>query len=375
MGDDTKQPIETTKNALSAVSSTQAPKKSKKGLIIGLISLLGVLILGGGLLAVLLVLSLNNKPEKVLADAVSNLVTDTFAGIPVNTKGSFKVVNKGEGQSVSEVSIEYQAKAEQNAVKFQGSSEFSADVKVKTGEQTINVSGTIIYSKDKTIYIKLENVRQAVTSILGGNEATAEVLKTIDPIITKIDNKWISITENDIKELAGNQVSTETVSECSGALQKVEVSKADQKAIKRIFKENPFFSVSENLKTEDVNGQASFHYRLDANQPEGKAFITEVGKLDSFKELTQKCGEAGKGLENEVSSETSETKPVIELWVGKKDRRVNRIAVTGDDKEVTVDLSAEAVWNSNVAVEIPEGATSVQILKQDIENLFNPNRQ
>ncbi len=337
-------------------------KKSKKMLFIGIV--LAVIVLAGVVLAGAYVY-MNNKPEKVLADALANTASDLLDKKPSSTIGELSFESKGDNPA--KVSIKFDGKS--SGENGQG----SADVTVTFAGKTYNVKTSGVVFGEDELYFKIENLKQTLNTLVASQPEFSLYTSTLDPIISKLDNKWVKITKDDLKQLG--MADEQKVDKCTAAVQNLKLSKDDKKQLKKLFKENQFIVASEKLKTEKASDESSFHYKLDFNDKAAEGFAKQVIEMKSFATLKQDCEISQKNIEESFKNESPTTKdddvkPVVELWVGKKSRRPTKFKVTASDKEFALDFNTEIKLDAkNITVEKPTDSISVNELKAEFEKL------
>lgn len=338
------------------------PKKSKKKLLIGLV-VLAILLVGGGALAAYTYL--NNKPEKVLADALANTASDLTEKKPSAMIGTLTFESKGD--SPVKIAVKFDSKA--SGENGQG----SADVTVDFSGKTYNVKASGVVFGEEEFYFKIENLKKTIATLIGNQPEFATYSQLVDPIVAKIDNRWIKVTKADLQELG--MADEQTVDKCTTALQNLKLSKDDTKQLKKLFKQNQFIVAGETFKAEKVGDEDSFHYKLDFNNQAAENFAKQVIAMPSLSGVKTDCGIDEKDITDGFKKEDStasktETKPVVELWVGKKSRRPTKFKVSANDKDVTVDFTTQVNLNArDISIEKPTSSVSVDELKAEFEKI------
>ncbi|MFO0970824.1 MAG: hypothetical protein U0520_00525 [Candidatus Saccharimonadales bacterium] len=339
-------------------------KSNKKGLFIGFALAFVVLLTGGGAFA--FYNYQNNKPEKVLADALANTISSFGEESSSTTLGSLTYEYKGDQSVKVKVAFEGKATGEDG----QGSADITLDF---AGRMYTVKTSAVVFGEDE-VYFKVEKLKALVDQLLLNNPEAAAYGEYVNPIVAKVDNRWIKITKNDISKLSS--ASKDEVDTCTEALKSFKISKDDSKQLKKLFNENQFIVVSEKLKNQTAANESSFHYKLDFNNAAAESFAKEVITLESFKTIKQDCeldekkiAEGFKDAKDGVAKEAS--KPVVELWVGKKTRRPTKFRVSADDKDITVDFSSEFRFGAeDVLIERPKKSISVTDLKEEFERIM-----
>lgn len=339
-------------------------KSNKKSLFICFALALIVLLSGGGAFA--FYTYQNNKPEKILADALANTVSSFSEKSSSATLGSLTYEYKGDQTAKVKIAFEGRATGE--------SGEGSADITIDFAGRTYSVKASAVVFGEDEVYFKVEKLKALVDQLLSNNPEVADYGEYVNPIVAKVDNRWIKVTKNDIGKLSG--ADKDEVDKCTEALKSLRVSKDDSVQLKKLFKENQFIVVSEKLKNEAAANENSFHYKLDFNNAAAEGFAKQVITLESFKDITKRCeldekkiAEGFKDAKDGAAKEAS--KPVVELWVGKKTRRPTKFRVSADDKDVTVDFSSEfRLGAEDVLIEKPKTSVSITDLKEEFERIM-----
>jgi hypothetical protein len=309
---------------------------------------------------------LNNKPEKVLADAFTNTVSDVLEKKPVSSVSA--VVFESKGATPAKVSVKLDNKSD--GKNGQG----RADIIVDFAGKTYNVTASAVVMGSNELYVKVENLKKTLQTLAGSQPAFSSYTEAFDPVITKIDNRWIKITSQDLKELG--MPDEDKVDTCAKAVESVKLSKSDKNKMKKLFKENQFVVADEVLGSEAVSGEKSFHYKLDFNDKAAEGFAKQVINLDSLKQVKKDCdideSKVSDALKSSEKGSSSDVKPVVELWIGKKSRRPTQFKVTASDKEFALKFDTTLKLNAtDVVVKAPSGSISVTELQAEIEKVMN----
>ncbi len=348
----------------------EATKKRRPGKkLIAIVAAVMVLGLGGSAFAYVAIM--NNSPEKVLADALANTMTDVLDKKPYQLASTMKFESKKAGNPYS-VSIDIDAK------QVGENGEVGATVHLEAGEQMdLSVTGSIITEGTDAVYIKLDNLQKTVNDVVGMSPDIAPMANKVKPLIQKIDGRWIKIDEKSLASY-GLVESEQKVDACTEEAKKLRISKADKKRVKEIFINNQFAIASEELPGETVDGDKSFHYKLDLNEEAGLKFVKEFVELESFAGVKKACDikqesidKDLKKLQEQKDEEVAE-KPVLELWVSEKTRYPTKVKVTFDDKEFTMEqITTVKIDAQNIAVDIPKDFMTLEELQAEIEKTLS----
>lgn len=366
-----KQPFlfSTPGQSASGIVDTESKQKKKRFLTIIMVALVFLLILGGGG-GFAYYTAMNNRPEKVLADALGNTLKDLLDRKPSSAIGSIKYEFKGAKNGSA--TFEYNSKTADN------NTQQEASLNLKYENVDVAVKGAVIMFGSDETYVKFDELKQTVDQISKKSPDLALVVEAYKPLVDKIDSKWIKIDKQSLVEL-GFANSEEEVDKCSTALTNLRISKKDQKQIKKLFLENQFAFAVEKLPKDKVENEVSYHYKLDFNEQKSINFMKSMLGLESYKTLKSDCRikdeEFDKQLEdlkNNTSKEADKIKPVVELWVGGKTRLPTKLKVTTSEETVTMEfVSTIKINDKNFKIEAPADSMNIKDLKSELESLFS----
>ena len=191
----TSAPVETiapTDAVPGAIAAPAPAKKSKKGLLIGIIVFLLVLI-GGGAAAFFLIIAPKLDPENNLANMVSEMVASPKMSVSLS---SINVLDD-EDTTVT-VDLNIKGDMQSNKLAIDGTAKYKGE----PFPDGLNI-GFNVYSIDEDAYIKVNGI----TSILGGfqvpeevvDENTAMFLSLIESVVEVINDQYIKISMDDLE--------------------------------------------------------------------------------------------------------------------------------------------------------------------------------
>ena len=324
-------------------------KKSKKGLIIGLVSA-GVLIVGLAVAGIVYA-TVYNSPENVVMDAFSK----ALAAKSGTMTGSVSMKTQDTSVKLDLTSAANEA--------GQGSADVTVTVTAEGKEY--NLKGHFASTKDE-IYVKLDDLQSIIEGALG-----AEYAEMIDSyygtLLDKIDSKWVVIKQSDIEELSSNSVSNKE-SECvQTEVAKLKTDASLRNELTAVYKKNPLFTIESKGSDSDGN-----HYSLTPVGNDGtKKFLNALVDTKVFKAVDD-C--TSSDLKKEVTadssgSSTEKSTGTLELWIDGWSHTLNKISLNmkSDSAELTSEFKTK--FNNNPSVTIPKGETTVDDLKSEIENI------
>lgn len=353
----------------SSFTNTNSSSKKKRFLLVAVIVFLVLLIIGGGG-GFAYYTAMNNKPEKVLADALSNTIKDVLDRNPSSMIGSVKYEFKGEKKG--SMNIEFNSKISG------GNTQQEASLNLKSDEIDFTIKGAVITLSTNEVYVKFDDLKKLTEQSSKSNPDLATYVESFKPIIDKIDSKWIKIDKQSLVEF-GFVESEEEVDKCTKAMADLRVSKDDKKKLKKIFLDNQFMIATEKLSKEKVDKESSYHYKLDFNEEKSIKFSKSVTDLESFKGVKTDCKVKNEDydkqlteLKNNAGREADQIKPVVELWVGAKTRLPTKIKITTNDETLTMEFDSKIKINDkSFKIEAPAGSINIKDLKTEIESLFS----
>lgn len=332
-----------------------APKKSKKKWIIsGIIALALALLVGGAAAAYA---GWYQNPNKVLTDAFVNVLKAKSA---VYT-GTIDLTSKDTTSPVKKAKITIEGKG--NTVDGEFHVAFEADYNGKN----VVIAGSAIVDKDSTLYIKIKDIRKTLQSIAGGQMA---IPAPYDALITKIDNKWIKISPDDITQFDSKYKERQTC--LTEAAERLMDDKDAMNEVATLYQNNTFIVVKEQLGSK--NG--SLGYLVEGDTDKTKSFLKGLNDTKLFKEI-QKCDASIKIDDSMLNSSSSgltttpdgETR--VKLWVDRWSHQLTNVTVEGKSSTADGTISIDTQFDVPVTVEAPTtDIVTFDELKKEIEMIY-----
>jgi len=286
-------------------------KKPKKKLKMVAIVVAAVLVLGG-ITTALVVSSIYNRPENVLAVALGNFLLD---GEDKNFDTKVTIDLDQATMGVSKVSLT-------GNVQMAGK---TTQIDLKVDASIISLKGSIQSNENGNIYVKIEDLPTLLASGAGtAYGLTAEMASQLEGL----DGKWIEITPENITALTGKEAGTSAFDKCTDALYTAMDNDQLADTVDSTYKKNKFLTVKSE-ETETVNGQELLKMGVGLDQAKLKTFTEELGKSDDAKKVLDACGMSGDSSSNEASgSELKEGK--LTVWVNRGERELVKLEASGD---------------------------------------------
>lgn len=354
-------PVKTTVQSVSggAVNPAQsAPavlptKKSKKGLVIGLISA-GVVALGliGGWVTYAFVY---NSPENAVLDALSKVVTaksGEFTGTMTTksdgstTKLSFSSATNEAGQSYVEETMTVTSEGKDYVFK-------------------INTAGT----KD-SVLVKLNDLRTLIDQSLATDPESKQAIDEFyGPLLDKVDNKWVEIKMSDLDSLTNGAIKGSQVTCLRDNMAKITTDSGVKNELSDVYAKHKFLTVES--KGSDSMGN---RYALKIDETKVKDYAKAMVETKYFKAM-DKCvdGSLQKLVDSAKQSQSSgsnDPAPTIEVWVDGWSHNLNKVTMTSKTDSSEVNMEMLPKIGTNPKVTIPKSETSVDEVKNEIENIF-----
>ncbi|MCL2037501.1 hypothetical protein FWG95_00600 [Candidatus Saccharibacteria bacterium] len=373
--------------ALSAEPETQmfkSAKKSRKKMAI-ILSIVGVIIAAAAAGAVWWFAFYNND-KMILKGAFDNLLTQQSGTINMNLN-----VDPGEAAGMGEISVKAKVASDD-----QGNT--NADFSFSMGGDAMKLSGATYFASNGDIYVKvggLEPLVNVALAAMGAEEAVgvgavqqqAAIDAIFTPIIEKVDDKWIKISADDVKSVAGD-VDTAAIQKCvTGVTTKLN----DNADLRK--------NLLEAMQSEDVltakrvgTDADGVKYELTIDGTNANQFGKNLANTDIVKQ-TMDClknampegtldnFEAGAETEGsnagtEANDALAEANVKIYFWVDRGSREARRMEVTAQPVDVdgvksgSVKFSMTSDSSKPDMPAAPTNATSFQDLMNDLQSVI-----
>ena len=364
----------------SFTSPASEPKgRSKKGLIIGLAVAAVLVVLGGG--SAFAYTFWYQNPEKVVADGILSVMNSRTASVDGtmtyttdDTNVALTLSGRGGMQDGGMVSG-------QMVMTYKGS------------DSKLVLEGEGMYAKNGDVYLRAKNLTQTLDKfsqmiadqvVTGykeqGEEVPKEMLEQMktsykqmfQPITDKIDDKWIKISVEDMKET--DEKSSEEYKCVQDNTKKIYSDPKTKEQIMSVYGRNAFLVVKEQLGVRD----GSLGYVVDIDDAKAKKFGEEIEQLQVFKDI-EACSKAddseGKS-EDKTKDETpsAATSGRVELWMDQWSHALTRVkgdvATKADNDEQKMIFDFKTRLNQPFRVVLPEEAMTIDELNKEMESVM-----
>ena len=196
-----------------------------------------------------------------------------------------------DDQSSPVTGLEIKLKSDASTKSMINASNIDLALKMKEGDG-ISLNIDEIYSTDGDLYFKINGVRDAIQSYIDmmvGNTGvdTSAYISMFESTIDKLEDKWLRISVDELKQLAGGMSGAEQLT-CLTDLSKQ--IRSNNNTLNELFNKYPFISSTTENVTLASKGNTVYKVVLD--QEKYKAFGEELKDSDFAKDLVDCLGES-----------------------------------------------------------------------------------
>ncbi|MFV0485180.1 MAG: hypothetical protein ACK5MU_03070 [Candidatus Saccharimonadales bacterium] len=338
------------KEPKAAAAAGSKPKK-KIGTIIA-ICVAAVLLIGGGVFAAIY-MSWRNSDPVVILDAVTGVMKKSK--IAVN--GTMDIRFNEENQDESGIkSMKLTLDSDQDGADASGSGKLTI---VTSTDDTAEIGIGGAYVSDGTIYIKIDGVGDALTSLDLPDEAAA-IMDYLEDLIDDIDGQWYKIEVSDL----GLDAEAEESYQCMVDTLNESVKEDSKTELVDLYKKYPFI-VSEKKDKKDSDGNTIYNVSWDADDLAG--YLNGMTDTKAYESIAA-CADSI--TEETITSEdvaVPEDMPTLNLHInGSHELRGFSAKYEEDGNSLNAEFYFE--YDNKVNVEIPSNAKSVGDLMTSVED-------
>jgi hypothetical protein len=226
-----------------------------------------------------------------------------------------------------------------------------------TGSSRVTVTAEVF---DETLYFKLGSLQNlgSLAQSFGGDASAIYGSTEFLTAVSRLNDKWFSLSKEELKALAKETSSDAPV---SGS-----VSADDIKQLLAIYNKHPFMKPDKVYADQVIDGVSSAHFNLKVDKDQLKAFLTELkaANLKTFPVTDADIKEAE--TTKETSSEAS-----IDFWVARDTKKLKQIEVSGTEAGSTTKITVTFVTNLPKLDKIEKPANALPLSKL-METLLGP---
>jgi hypothetical protein len=310
-------------------------KPAPKGVLIGLIIALVVLVLGGGAAAAYFGYVVPNQPENVLKAALRN----TFDNKKVTSEHFNGKVSVKDKETNTTLSATFNGGAN-NA----GAVQITADLDAVVTKVTLDARSV----DGSTYYLKvggLDGLPELLNAYAADSGLSASEISAYSSLISGLNDQWIEINQSILSQLGLGDTGT------------LKITSTDRDKIAKAYANHQFLSITQTLADESISSMPSHHYKVTINKTELKNFLVALkdAKVESIK-ITQ---DDITSLDNSVKNIDFNKYPV-DVWIAKDTKLIDQVTFTYSDDQATLNIRYTiADYNKPVTVTKPTGAKSL----------------
>lgn len=326
--------------------------KSKKLKIFALVLI--VLLVAGGVVGALVVRSIYNKPENVLAKSLSNYA---FSSEPKNFDLSMNMELSEPQLGIKEIEMKM-------GVINSGK---SSQVDMELNLSVLRLRGAVQMNENGNIYIKLKDLPALLGSDIAQQYGIPEEMKQQ---ITELDDKWIEITKDDIAKLNGNQPSEDKYGKCVDKLYELMANEELAGKVDGMYKDNRFF-LAKSSSEEVINGKKLLKVEVGLDKTKLDSFAGGLKAMEEYKNLVDTCGieesAALAGDDEDFDGDEVMRDGKVFVWLDRGKKQLVKMEMTGDfyqdeEKYMSASLTMDVKDSSNVKLEEPANKINIMDL-------------
>lgn len=283
----------------------------------------------------------NNRPEKILSDAVSNSA-DLVSGQDNSPKRfliSYEPDNLG-----SNVGVSFDIDGQANGDSYQGNLEINASLL----RLPIELKGDVVGKGDK-FYLRLKDLKASIEKAENTNPEFSLYSSYAKDIATKLEGKWIILTPD-------------KTGDCLSEISKLRPSSFDTEKLNALVdtnnKDDSIIKSVKNLGQEDVSGLASYQLRIELTS-------SDPGEL-----LKSIAGAKNDDLFNSCKATDLKNFDSFDVWVSKDKRQFKKISVGTKSGVYSIELANSEYSKTEDLTEVPTDFTTVDNIKKELEQII-----
>lgn len=318
------------------VGENTAPKSKKKLKVVAIV-VAAVLVLGG-ITAALVVRSIYNKPENVLAIALGDFLLD---GKDKNFDAKVEIGFEEAVSGIKKVSLA-------GNVQMAGK---TTQIDLKVDASIISLSGSIQSNENGNLYVKINDLPALLASGAGQAYGLTEEMAAQ---LTDLDGKWIEIKPENITALTGKEAGTSTFDKCTEALYTAMENDELADKVDSAYKKNKFLVVKSE-STETVDGQKLLKMGVGLDKTKLSAFGQEMAGSDAFKKTAEACGINDEDSPSDTTDSSELKNGEVTVWVDRGKKELVKLEAKGDTYQ---NGSKQGSLGVTVDVKEPKGSLS-----------------
>lgn len=321
-------------------------KKSKKGLILG-IALVGILALLGGGSALAYNVWYQN-PQKMISDALINAVTaksSIYTGTINFDSGSTKVtVDVSTKQSSATGSLDATLTMDAGGTKYS-----------IIGSALVDASGDLYFKANK-----LDSVAVIAKSMLSSADPDGTM---VDGLVAKINDKWIKISSDDLKQFSSSFATTKTC--LNDTVSKFKDDKSAIAEVTNLYQKDTFITDGKSLGVKDGSYGFQVKFKITALNAffkglEDTKIYKSIKSCDSTFSIDQ--------ISDTTVADSANNSDVFDLWIDGWSHQITKVTVKSPSSDSTqISGSIIPKYNQTINITTPSTFITLTDLKSYIE--------
>lgn len=187
----------------------------------------------------------------------------------------------------------------------------------------------------------------------------------IDNLVNKIENTWVKISSDDLVDYS--QDASKSKDCLNDAIDSFKNDKAVSSEITKLYADNPFINIDQELGIEDGN----LSYEVTGSAKTFKDFLDGFKQTSLYKNMHECDNTFEIDTTNMDTTEyESEDKPTITVWVNPWSHSLSKISVDYEDDESKSSLEILTQYNKDFTITAPTEYISLTDLQSYIEELM-----
>jgi hypothetical protein len=261
---------------------------------------------------------MTNTPDYLLSKSVEQLGKETAIA------ARFKFTSGSDNNGVT-FSGDIAARGDQ------GSKSGEAILGIGTGNSRVTVSSRVI---DETVYLRFGSLNNLTNLVRSFSPAQASTYDSPEfkAALARVDNKWFSLTKDEIASVAQTSGSSAATGE---------LKPDDLKKMLEIYNKHQFFKADKSHNDEVIDGVKSAHFTIKMDKANYKAFLNELksANLSSIKVTNSDIDNADKDVD-EFAREAA-----VDMWVARDTKKLKQVKVASLDTSSPGSLTLTLVTN------------------------------
>lgn len=329
---------------------SQPQMKANKTLL-AIISVIGMLVIGGGALAYFYYFQ---SPEKIVQRMATKLADVESLEYSGEIKAEVDASSLTGGTSLLQPvqPTEATKKASNFSINFNGVSNVK-DLNNPQGSFSFNINTDALTEGQFNFELEVRNVGKIIYVKI----SDVPNLGLFD--LSAVKNQWVKIDTEALKKQFGLEKLEEQLKE---AQKQQELSPEQIEKLKEAIQQAEILKITQKLPSEKINGVSTHHYKFAIDKQGIKKLTTDISQIVQNKALTEKeLADFDKSLE-------AIELPEGEIWIGKKDLLPYKVSLSSTIKETEQSKTSGKIsftllfknFNKPVQIDIPAQAKPLE---------------